>query len=39
LTASEEGINSILKKADDEAKVYFNKHIKKPAKEDGNGSA
>jgi CRISPR-associated protein Csc2 len=34
LTGSEEGITSILRKADDEAKVYFTKHIKKASKEE-----
>jgi CRISPR-associated protein Csc2 len=34
LTASEEGINSILNQADKEAKIYFGKHIEKPGKKE-----
>jgi CRISPR-associated protein Csc2 len=34
LTASEEGINSILSQADKEAKNYFGKHIEKPDKKE-----
>jgi CRISPR-associated protein Csc2 len=32
LTISETGIKSILQKADDEAKAYFNKYVEKPKK-------